>query len=80
MNTITRREKEALSVINKYLQEHGYPPTVRELAVLMEVKSTSTIHGYLSNLEQKGYIRREASKPRALQLIGNIKGVVNIAY
>ncbi len=62
---------KAMRVINMYLTEKGYPPSVRELADEMGVKSTSTIFYYLGKLEEMGKIKRNANKNRALEVVQN---------
>ncbi|WP_433943445.1 LexA family protein [Paenibacillus sp. SN-8-1] len=71
MNTLTKRQAEALMHIQVFTTKHNYPPTNRELADIMGVASSSTIHGYLDRLEKKGFIKREEGKPRALKVIRN---------
>jgi repressor LexA len=53
-----------------YVDEHGYPPTVREIGEEVGLASPSTVHAHLANLERAGYIRRDPTKPRALELLG----------
>ena len=62
---------KVLKVIKIYLDEKGYPPSVRELKQEMDVSSTSTIHYYLSKLEEKGQIRRTNNKNRAIEIVKN---------
>ena len=62
------KQSQILQCIYDYLDEHGYPPTVREICEVVDLSSTSTVHGHLSRLEKKGYIQRDPTKPRAIEL------------
>ena len=64
-----KREKDILSFIEKQIKENGYPPSVREIGKSVGLSSTATVHGYLTKLEEKGYIRKENQKGRALKLV-----------
>ena len=66
---LTRRQEEILNYIKSYIVSHGYPPTVREIGSALGISSPATIHAHLSNLEQKGYIKKDGSKNRALELL-----------
>jgi repressor LexA len=69
MNTdLTPREKIILEIIKKCIHNKGYPPSVREIGQAAGLKSSSTVHYYLKRLEEKGLIRRDPTKPRALEL------------
>jgi repressor LexA len=69
-----KREKDILSFIEKNIKEYGYPPSVREIGKSVGLSSTATVHGYLTKLEEKGYIKKENQKGRALRLVkGNKK-------
>ena len=73
MKKITKseiREKRVLEYIKEEIKEKGYPPTVREICEALGVKSTSTIHKDISNLIEKGILKKDPSKPRALTLVG----------
>ncbi|MCK9222044.1 MAG: transcriptional repressor LexA [Limnochordia bacterium] len=65
---LTVRQREILEIIKQHVEANGYPPSVREIASSVGLKSTSTVHGHLVKLEQKGYLRRDPSKPRALEI------------
>lgn len=69
MNNLTKRQEDTLNYIKKYIVSHGYPPTVREIGSALGVSSPATIHAHLSNLEEKGFIRKEDSKNRAIELL-----------
>lgn len=66
---LTDREKEILLAIIKYIDKNEYVPTVREICGMVDVSSTSTVHGYLERLEGKGYIERNRAMPRAMKVI-----------
>ncbi len=66
---LTKRQEEILNYIKSYIVSHGYPPTVREIGSALGISSPATIHAHLSNLEQKGYIKKDGSKNRALELL-----------
>nr|WP_319218137.1 transcriptional repressor LexA [uncultured Trichococcus sp.] len=62
------RQMEVLQYIYEEVQEKGYPPTVREIGNAVKLSSTSTVHGHLSRLEKNGFIQRDPTKPRAIEL------------
>jgi repressor LexA len=66
---LTKRQQEILDFIKRYLSRHGYPPTVRDIGAAVGLASSSTVHQHLANLERAGLIRRDPSKPRALELL-----------
>ncbi len=66
---LTKKQIEILLYIKSEVQNKGYPPAVREICRGVGLKSTSTVHGHLEKLEAKGYIRKDASKPRAIEII-----------
>lgn len=65
---LTERQKQILKAITDYIQEKKYSPTVRELASMVGIKSSSTLYGHLQRLEKKGYITREKGKARTIRL------------
>lgn len=67
---LTYREAAIVEFIKKNVRQKGYPPSVREIGAAVGLKSSSTVHGYLKRLEEKGYIRRDPTKPRAVELVG----------
>ncbi|MCF8011563.1 MAG: transcriptional repressor LexA [Clostridiales bacterium] len=69
--TLTEREETILNVIKTSIQNNGYPPSVREIGEKVGLKSSSTVHSYLKRLEDKGKIRRDATKPRAIEVTKN---------
>ena len=66
---LTKRQKEIFDFIKRYLRKHGYPPTVREIGKAMGLHSPSTVHAHLAKLETSGLLRRDPSKPRAIELM-----------
>ena len=69
MDELSGKQKRVYLYIKSYIEENGYPPTVREICEAVQVKSTSTAHGYLTRLEKKGFIKRDTSRPRAIGLL-----------
>jgi repressor LexA len=65
---LTGRQQEIWTFLTRYVDEHGYPPTVREIGSAVGLASPSTVHAHLANLERVGLIKRDATKPRALEL------------
>jgi len=66
---LTKRQREIFDYIGSYLTKHGYPPTVREIGKAVGLHSSSTVHAHLSKLESLGVLRRDPSKPRALEVM-----------
>ncbi len=69
MEKLTKRQDEILQFIKKHIVNNGYPPTVREIGSSLGLSSPATIHSHLSNLEEKGYIKKDTNKNRALELL-----------
>jgi repressor LexA len=67
---LTGRQREIWSFLVEYVDRHGYPPTVREIGGAVGLASPSTVHAHLANLERAGLLRRDPTKPRALELGG----------
>jgi repressor LexA len=67
---LTDRQREIYEFVTRYVDRHGYPPTVREIGEAVSLASPSTVHAHLANLERAGYLRRDPTKPRALELLG----------
>jgi repressor LexA len=65
---LTGRQQEIWTFLTTYVDEHGYPPTVREIGEAVGLASPSTVHAHLANLERAGLIKRDPTKPRALEL------------
>jgi repressor LexA len=68
-NKLSERQQAILSYIQKEVYEKGYPPSVREIGEAVGLASSSTVHGHLNRLEKKGYIRRDPTKPRAIEIL-----------
>lgn len=66
---LSQKEDLIMKVIKKNIQDKGYPPSVREIGQAVGLSSSSTVHGYLKRLEGKGYLRRDAAKPRAMEVL-----------
>ena len=67
---LTGRQQEIWTFLVDYVDRHGYPPTVREIGEAVGLASPSTVHAHLANLERAGLLRRDPTKPRALELVG----------
>jgi len=67
---LTPRQQEIWDYVVRYVDDHGYPPTVREIGEAVGLASPSTVHAHLANLERAGLLRRDPTKPRALELTG----------
>lgn len=67
--SLSSKQREVYEFLKKYSQEKGYPPAVREICEAVGLSSTSTVHGHLKRLEKKGLIKRDATKPRALEIV-----------
>jgi repressor LexA len=80
---LTKRQQEIYDFIRKYSAKYGYPPTVRDIGKAVGLASSSTVHAHLANLEKVGVLRRDPSKPRALELLDRatdaVKSVVKPA-
>jgi len=68
---LTARQQEIWQFLVVYVDDHGYPPTVREIGEEVGLASPSTVHAHLANLERVGLIRRDPTKPRAIELSGH---------
>ena len=66
---ITDKQREILEYMKKEILNKGYPPTVRDICEAVNLKSTSSVHSHLETLEKNGYIRRDPTKPRAIEII-----------
>ena len=67
-NGLSSKQQEILDYIKQEILKRGYPPAVREICEAVDLKSTSSVHSHLSTLEKKGYIRRDPTKPRAIEV------------
>ena len=66
---LTKRQRDIYDYVVRYADRHGYPPTVREIGEAVGLASPSTVHAHLANLERAGFLRRDPTKPRALELV-----------
>jgi repressor LexA len=74
---LTERQRQILDFLTKYVDAHGYPPTVREIGEAVGLASPSTVHAHLANLERAGLLKRDPTKPRALELRREPKAVAS---
>jgi repressor LexA len=70
---LTARQQEIWQFLVEYVDDHGYPPTVREIGDAVGLASPSTVHAHLANLERAGLLRRDPTKPRAIELVGRTR-------
>jgi repressor LexA len=73
---LTKRQQEIFDFIKRYSAEHGYPPTVRDIGKAVGLASSSTVHAHLANLERLGVLRRDPTKPRAIELLDRVRDEV----
>jgi repressor LexA len=66
---LSKRQKEIFDFIGRYLKQHGYPPTVREIGKAVGLHSSSTVHAHLAKLENLGVLKRDPTKPRAIEVL-----------
>jgi repressor LexA len=66
---LNKRQQQVLDYIKKFVREKGYPPSVREIGKAIGLSSSSTVHNHLTQLEKKGYIRKDPTKPRAIEIL-----------
>jgi repressor LexA len=66
---LTKRQQEIFDFIKRYSARHGYPPTVRDIGKAIGLTSSSTVHAHLANLEKLGALRRDPTKPRAMEIL-----------
>jgi repressor LexA len=72
---LSKRQREIYDFVSGYVDQHGYPPTVREIGEAVGLASPSTVHAHLANLERAGYVKRDPTKPRALELLARGRAV-----
>lgn len=70
---LTKKQIDFLRILQTYIKEHGFSPTVRELCGLTGLSSTSTVKGYLDRLEEKGIIEKQYDKPRTITIVEALK-------
>jgi repressor LexA len=76
---LTKRQQEIFDFIRKYSAKYGYPPTVRDIGKAVGLASSSTVHAHLANLEKIGMLRRDPTKPRAIELLDRVDRAVGSA-
>ncbi|GGJ28581.1 MULTISPECIES: transcriptional repressor LexA [Paenibacillus] len=80
MSKISNRQQAILEFIRNEVKLKGYPPSVREIGEAVGLASSSTVHGHLDRLEKKGLIRRDPTKPRAIELLGQEESENNLMF
>ncbi len=73
MSGLTARQEQVLAFIRESIRTNGYPPTVREICSALHLSSPSTVHAHLANLERQGLIKRDPAKPRALDIVRELR-------
>ncbi|HXE71283.1 MAG TPA: transcriptional repressor LexA [Candidatus Nitrosotenuis sp.] len=71
---LSRRQRQILDFIRQSVQSRGFPPSIREIGEAVGLSSSSTVHSHLRNLESKGYVKRNPSKPRSIEILDGPKG------
>lgn len=74
--SLTKRQQEIFDFIKQYSGQHGYPPTVRDIGKAIGLTSSSTVHAHLANLEKLGVLRRDPTKPRAMEILDKAKKAI----
>lgn len=69
MEQLTKKQKEVLDTIKKFIAKYGYPPTIREIGAMLNLSSPATTHFHVDKLEEKGYLKKNLSKNRAMELL-----------
>lgn len=75
MKKVSKRQEDILAFIKEEVKAKGYPPSVREIGEAVGLASSSTVHGHLARLENKGLIRRDPTKPRAIEILEEDSGI-----
>ncbi len=73
MSELTQRQQQVLDFVREATRRSGYPPTVREICTELNLSSPSTVHAHLANLERLGLVRRDPTKPRAIELVDELR-------
>ena len=85
-NKLTEKQRQILEYLKQEILQRGFPPSVREICEAVSLRSTSSVHAHLETLERKGYIKRDATKPRAIEIcdegfhtgrLGAIQGIAS---
>ncbi|WP_297992051.1 transcriptional repressor LexA [Anoxybacillus sp.] len=77
MAKLSKRQQQILDFIKQEVRTKGYPPSVREIGEAVGLASSSTVHGHLARLESKGFIRRDPTKPRAIEILDDYESIPN---
>lgn len=77
MSDLSNKQTQILEYMKQEVRDKGYPPSVREICEAVGLKSTSTVHGHLSRLEKKGLIRRDPTKPRAIEILDDFPPIAD---
>lgn len=77
MEDLSTRQKEIFNFIKMEIRKKGYPPSVREIGNAVGLSSSSTVHGHLAQIEKKGYIRRDPTKPRAIEILDGSTNILS---
>ena len=77
MKDLTDRQKDIFQYIKRSVNDKGYPPSVREIGNAVGLQSSSTVHGHLAKLETKGYIKRDPTKPRAIEIVQAVDDIAS---
>lgn len=80
MSKVSNRQQAILEFIKNEVRDKGYPPSVREIGEAVGLASSSTVHGHLDRLERKGLIRRDPTKPRAIEILGQDESLSAFSY
>ncbi|MBQ1476059.1 MAG: repressor LexA, partial [Firmicutes bacterium] len=78
MSNLSDREQKILDYMKEYVTKWGYPPTVRDIAAALGIRSTSTVHKAIASLEEKGFIKKQAGKRRAMDIVGSEPPQANV--
>ena len=78
MSNLSDREQKILDYMKEYVTKWGYPPTVRDIAAALGIRSTSTVHKAIISLEEKGFIKKQAGKRRAMDIVGSEQPQSNV--
>ena len=78
MSNLSDREQKILDYMKEYVTKWGYPPTVRDIAAALGIRSTSTVHKSIASLEEKGFIKKQAGKRRAMDIVGSEPPQANV--
>jgi repressor LexA len=78
MKDLKPKQQEILDYINNYLEDYGYPPTVREIGKAVQLKSSSSVHSQLNKLEELGHIRKSATASRAISVVSSRQNIIDV--